>query len=156
MGKPQIDIGILIAPWPIMGAMMAPLSGAMSDKISPDILGIIGLFILSIALFLLSFHNISSQTLEITLNMALCGLGFGLFLSPNQHKIMASVNISISGMASGLLGTARLLGQSIGSAVFSFFLISDIITGTIDALRVSSLFSILACFLCYLSMKYSR
>lgn len=155
MGKPQIDIGILIAPWPIMGAIMAPLSGAMSDKISPDILGIIGLFILSIALFLLSFHNMSSQTLEITLNMALCGFGFGLFLSPNQHKIMASVNISISGMASGLLGTARLLGQSIGSAVFSFFLISDIITGTIDALRVSSLFSILACFLCYLSMKYS-
>ena len=47
----------------------------------------------------------------------LCGAGFGLFQSPNNHTIVTSAPRNRSGAASGMLGTARLLGQSMGAAL---------------------------------------
>jgi DHA2 family multidrug resistance protein-like MFS transporter len=49
--------------------------------------------------------------------MILCGAGFGLFQSPNNHTIITSAPRHRSGGASGMLGTARLLGQSTGAAL---------------------------------------
>ena len=49
--------------------------------------------------------------------MILCGAGFGLFQSPNNHTIITSAPRERSGGASGMLGTARLLGQSSGAAL---------------------------------------
>ena len=49
--------------------------------------------------------------------MALCGAGFGLFQSPNNRAIITSAPRERSGGASGMLGTARLLGQTIGAAL---------------------------------------
>jgi DHA2 family multidrug resistance protein-like MFS transporter len=48
--------------------------------------------------------------------MALCGLGFGFFQSPNNRTIMASAPRARSGAAGGMLGTARLAGQTLGAA----------------------------------------
>ena len=57
--------------------------------------------------------------------MALCGLGFGLFQSPNNHTIVTSPPPHRSGAASGMLGTARLTGQTLGAvllaAIFSLW-----------------------------------
>jgi DHA2 family multidrug resistance protein-like MFS transporter len=49
--------------------------------------------------------------------MVVCGVGFGLFNSPNNRTIMASAPRSRSGGASGMQATSRLLGQTIGSAL---------------------------------------
>jgi len=49
--------------------------------------------------------------------MALCGAGFGLFQSPNNRAILTSAPSDRSGGASGMLGTARLLGQTTGAAL---------------------------------------
>ncbi|MNT88998.1 hypothetical protein D3C72_2296450 [compost metagenome] len=54
---------------------------------------------------------------DIIWRMILCGAGFGLFQSPNNHTIMSAAPRHRSGGASGMLGTARLLGQSIGAAL---------------------------------------
>jgi DHA2 family multidrug resistance protein-like MFS transporter len=51
--------------------------------------------------------------------MALCGIGFGLFQSPNNHTIVTSAPHSRSGAASGMLGTARLTGQTFGSVLLA-------------------------------------
>lgn len=55
--------------------------------------------------------------LDIIWRMILCGAGFGLFQSPNNHTIITSAPRHRSGGASGMLGTARLLGQSTGAAM---------------------------------------
>ena len=64
-------------------------------------------------------------TFDIVWRMALCGAGFGLFQSPNNRAIIGSAPRERSGGASGMLGTARLLGQTVGAALvalmFSFF-----------------------------------
>ncbi|MEO7033134.1 MAG: MFS transporter [Polyangiaceae bacterium] len=44
----------------------------------------------------------------------LCGVGFGLFQSPNNRVIMGSAPRARSGGASGLQSVGRVLGQSLG------------------------------------------
>jgi DHA2 family multidrug resistance protein-like MFS transporter len=56
-------------------------------------------------------------TADIIWRVALCGVGFGLFQSPNNRAIVASAPRERSGGAGAIQGTARLLGQSIGAAL---------------------------------------
>jgi DHA2 family multidrug resistance protein-like MFS transporter len=49
--------------------------------------------------------------------MALCGLGFALFQSPNLNALMSSAPAERSGGASGMVAMARLNGQAIGAAL---------------------------------------
>jgi MFS transporter, DHA2 family, multidrug resistance protein len=50
-----------------------------------------------------------------------CGTGFGLFQSPNNRAIVISAPKERSGAASGMLGMARLLGQTMGTALVAMF-----------------------------------
>ena len=58
---------------------------------------------------------------------ALCGAGFGLFQSPNNSLIISSAPPGRSGGASGMLATARLVGQTTGAALVAllFHLFAD-------------------------------
>ncbi|MBT9405027.1 MFS transporter, partial [Salmonella enterica subsp. enterica serovar Typhimurium] len=64
----------------------------------------------------------SPSDFNIIWPMILCGAGFGLFQSPNNHTIITSAPRDRSGGASGMLGTARLLGQSTGAALVALML----------------------------------
>jgi DHA2 family multidrug resistance protein-like MFS transporter len=48
--------------------------------------------------------------------MALCGLGFGFFQTPNNRTLISAAPRARSGAAGGMLATARLLGQTLGAA----------------------------------------
>jgi DHA2 family multidrug resistance protein-like MFS transporter len=54
--------------------------------------------------------------------MALAGAGFGLFQTPNNRTMIAAAPRERTGGASGMLGTARLLGQTTGAALVALFL----------------------------------
>jgi DHA2 family multidrug resistance protein-like MFS transporter len=56
---------------------------------------------------------------DVLWRMALCGAGFALFQSPNNHTIVTSAPLHRSGAASGMLGTARLTGQTLGAVVLA-------------------------------------
>jgi len=49
--------------------------------------------------------------------MVLCGIGFGLFQTPNMKALMSSAPLHRSGSASGMVATARLIGQTTGAAL---------------------------------------
>jgi DHA2 family multidrug resistance protein-like MFS transporter len=51
--------------------------------------------------------------------LLLCGAGFGLFQSPNNHTIVTSAPLQRAGAASGMLGTARLTGQTLGAVLLA-------------------------------------
>jgi len=59
---------------------------------------------------------------DVAWRMALAGLGFGLFQTPNNRTMIAAAPRERSGGASGMLGTARLLGQTTGAALVALFL----------------------------------
>jgi DHA2 family multidrug resistance protein-like MFS transporter len=59
----------------------------------------------------------SPTDFDIVWRMLICGAGFGLFQSPNNRTILSSAPPARTGGASGMLGTARLTGQTLGAAV---------------------------------------
>ncbi|MCR4466221.1 MFS transporter [Burkholderia sp. SCN-KJ] len=122
MGRSQIETGFLITPWPVLGAIMAPISGSLSDKVPAGFLGGLGLALLSAGFGVLALLPNDASTVLIAGSMTLCGFGFGLFLSPNQRTIMSSAPPERGGAASGILGVARLLGQATGASLVALTL----------------------------------
>lgn len=78
-------------------------------------LGGIGLWILSLGLGLLASLPAQPENTDIVWRLAICGVGFGLFQSPNNHTIVTTAPMHRAGGASGMLGTARLTGQTLGA-----------------------------------------
>ena len=75
--------------------------------------------------------------------LVILGLGFGFFSSPNTNAVMSSVEKKFYGVASGTLGTMRLVGQmlSLGTVMIMFALYigkSQITPEYYDAFLVSS------------------
>ncbi|MDP9153847.1 MAG: MFS transporter [Pseudomonadota bacterium] len=117
LGMTQVETGFLMTPWPMVIVFIAPLAGMLSDRYSAGVLGGIGLALLSAGLLLLASTGAHPAPFDIAWRMALCGLGFGLFQSPNNRQMLSSAPRNRSGGASGMLGTARLSGQTLGAAL---------------------------------------
>jgi MFS transporter, DHA2 family, multidrug resistance protein len=96
---------------------MAPIAGRLSDRYQVGLLGGIGLVLLGIGMTLLALLPASPSILNIVWRMAICGLGFGFFQTPNLRAIMSSAPPGRSGGASGIVATARLTGQTLGAAL---------------------------------------
>jgi DHA2 family multidrug resistance protein-like MFS transporter len=112
-----VETGLLITPWPVAIAIASPIAGRLADRYSAGILGGVGLFMFSMGLLSLAFLPSVPGPVDIVWRMALCGFGFGLFQSPNNRAMITAAPKSRSGGASGMLGTARLLGQTSGAAI---------------------------------------
>ena len=121
-GYTAVQIGLLVTPWPIAVAFAAPLAGRLVERYPAGLLGGIGLFIFAAGLASLAFMPDAASPLDVAWRMALAGAGFGLFQTPNNRTMIAAAPRERSGGASGMLGTARLLGQTIGAALVALFL----------------------------------
>lgn len=132
LGKNEVETGLLLTPWPIATMLMAPLAGRWVEKIHPGLLGSIGMGIFATGLFSLSLLPADPATGDIVWRMMLCGAGFGLFQTPNNSTLISSAPANRSGGASGMLGTARLVGQTTGATLVAmvFGLVKDNSTHT--------------------------
>ena len=117
LGRSDVATGLLMTPWPLANAVLAPVAGRLADRHSAGVLGALGLVIFAAGLSTLALLPAAPGDADIIWRMALCGAGFGLFQSPNNRAIITSAPRERSGGASGMLGTARLLGQTIGAAL---------------------------------------
>jgi DHA2 family multidrug resistance protein-like MFS transporter len=121
-GYSPVQMGLLITPWPIAVALAAPVAGRLVERHSAGLLGGLGLVLFAAGLGSLALLPPSPSAYDIVWRMALTGIGFGLFQTPNNRTMIAAAPRERSGGASGMLGTARLLGQTIGAALVSLFL----------------------------------
>lgn len=132
MGLDPLRTGILVAPTAVTMALLAPLTGWMSEKFAPQRLCAAGLAINAAALIFLSFLQPSSSALEVVFGLALMGVGMGVFQTPNNNMLMSSVPRHRLGVGSSVLSIVRSLGYSIGAtlaaAVVGHFL--SLSTGT--------------------------
>lgn len=117
LGRTQVETGLLMTPWPLTTAVIAPIAGRLADRYPAGILGAIGLTAFAVGLALLAFLPAHPGSADIAWRMMICGFGFGLFQTPNNRAIVSSAPRERSGGASGMLGTARLLGQTTGAAL---------------------------------------
>ncbi|HFW4351810.1 TPA: MFS transporter, partial [Salmonella enterica subsp. enterica serovar 16:l,v:-] len=144
LGRSEVETGLLLTPWPLATMVMAPLAGYLIERLHAGLLGALGMVIMAAGLFALVMLPGPPSDLNIIWPMILCGAGFGLFQSPNNHTIITSAPRERSGGASGMLGTARLLGQSTGAALVALMLNQFGDSGTHLSLLVAAILATLA------------
>ena len=118
-GYNDVQTGLLLTAWPAVIMVVAPAAGVLVERIHAGILGGTGLTAMAAGLFLLAFLPEHPTDFDIIWRLVLCGAGFGLFQSPNNSILIASAPPERSGSASGMLATARLIGQTTGAALMA-------------------------------------
>lgn len=136
--------GLLMTPWPLTVALVAPAAGLLSDRFSPGRMGALGQVLMVCGLVLLAVLPPAPALWDIAWRMSLCGIGFGLFNSPNNRMMMAAAPAHRSGGASGMQATSRLFGQTTGTALVAL-LFGLLATGGIPvSLGMAAAFSAIA------------
>ncbi|QHE88882.1 MFS transporter [Hydrogenophaga sp. BPS33] len=118
-GRSHLEAGLLMTGWPIATVVVAPIAGRLIGRVPAGWLGGIGMVVFAAGLLSLAVLPEHASSAHVAWRMALCGAGFALFQSPNNHTIVTSAPLHRSGAASGMLGTARLTGQTIGAVVLA-------------------------------------
>jgi len=75
--------GLLLTSMSIVMAIVAPISGALSDRLGTRLPAACGMATLAIGLFLLSRMGAETLITQIALSLSIAGLGIGVFISPN-------------------------------------------------------------------------
>ena len=155
-GATQAAVGLMMTPWPAVIMIVAPVSGRLSDRYPAGLLCGVGLAVLTGGLCLMLRIAPDASLADVAWRMALCGIGFGFFQSPNVRAIVSAAPANRSGVASGMMSTARLTGQTIGGAVVAMifgFMHGDIAAGVHLALIVAVVASGVACVLSFLRLR---
>ncbi len=109
--------GSLLMSMPLVMATVAPVSGWFSDRIGSRIPTVAGMVCLAAGMFLLGELGIGGAEQQVVLRLGLAGLGIGLFTSPNNSAIMGALPQTHQGLGSGVVATARTMGNVLGVAV---------------------------------------
>ena len=122
-GFSTAQAGLILTAQPVVMAVIAPISGTLSDRIGTRLPAVLGMAILSVGLYTLSRLTAQSSIESIMLALAIIGLGTGAFISPNNSALMGSAPKSRQGIAAGILATSRnfgmVLGVGIAGAIFT-------------------------------------
>ncbi|MGC8729051.1 MAG: MFS transporter [Elusimicrobiales bacterium] len=119
--SPQKTGSILLIQ-PLVMALVSPFAGRLSDKKEPQIIASIGMFLTALSLFMTIFLTEKSTLTAVLSILSTAGLGFGLFSSPNTNAIMSSVLKKQYAMASSVLSTMRVIGQSLSMGITTLIL----------------------------------
>lgn len=121
MGYSPQQTGLLLAITPLIVAFIAPLSGALSDRVGSRPITTLGLGMLVVGYFAVSSLSETTSTLGYLVRFVPIGIGLGLFQSPNNSAVMGSASRERLGVASGLLSLTRTIGQTAGIALLGAF-----------------------------------
>lgn len=109
--------GLVLVAAPVMQALVSPLAGRLSDRIEPRIVASLGMGLTVVGLVALVFVGPATALALIIASLALLGVGFGLFSSPNTNAIMCSVETRDYGVASSMVATVRMVGQMLSMGI---------------------------------------
>lgn len=114
--------GFILLSQPLVMALFSPFAGALSDRVEPRVVASWGMGLSAVGLIIFTFLNKGTPVWSIIANLALIGLGFALFSSPNNNAIMGAVEKRFYGVASSSLATMRLIGQAVSMAVVTLLM----------------------------------
>jgi len=115
------QVGLMMALIPVFLGVAAPLSGAASDRYGTRLMASLGLLIMGAGYWVMSGFDQTTTLLLFALGTLPIGIGMGVFQSPNNSAVMGAAPPERLGVASGLLGLSRTLGQTAGIALFGAF-----------------------------------
>lgn len=109
--------GMIMICQPVVMAICSPFAGRLSDRIEPRIVASIGMSLTVIGLAISLFLHRDSSFLHVIASLVILGLGFAFFSSPNTNAIMSTVEKKSYGVASALVATMRLSGQTLSMTI---------------------------------------
>jgi EmrB/QacA subfamily drug resistance transporter len=109
--------GLILMAQPVMMVICSLIAGRLSDKSEPRIIASGGMALTTIGVVLMIFLGNHTGLIFVLVSLVVLGTGFGFFSSPNTNAVMSSVDKKSYGVASGMLGTMRLLGQTFSLAL---------------------------------------
>ncbi len=155
------DAGMILMIQPIIQAVFSPLCGRLADRFSAAGVATIGMGLCAAGLAMAAGITAGTSMTLIMAMLAVLGLGFALFSSPNVSVIMGSVAPRYLGVASGLNSTMRTLGMmtsmTIITIIFSIFMADHAVTPQTQERFLYSMHTALVIFsvLCIIGIFFS-
>lgn len=112
-----LESAFIFTPWPLMVALCAPFAGRLTNRFNATHVSSFGVFIFCLGLGSLVLLPERPLVGDFIWRVALCGMGYGFFLPPNNKEMFANAAKNRTSTVSGVLSTARTTGQSIGAAL---------------------------------------
>lgn len=115
----EITTGLLMTPWPLATMIVSPIAARFVEKHNPGATAAAGMIVFIAGVALLLTCTGSASEWNIAWRMAICGVGFGMFQTPNNIVMVMATPVNRSGGAGGMQSTARLVGQTLGATLVS-------------------------------------
>jgi EmrB/QacA subfamily drug resistance transporter len=162
------NASVLLIPGYVLGGLVAPLAGRLSDKLGARVVASLGLVVQAAGMLTYSTLAIDSPLYVVILGSVMTGAGSSCFFPANNSAVMASAPRGAYGIASGLLRTFSNIGMVSSFAVallvaslsiprqlaFQIFLGTSGISGTLSAAFVDGLHSALVASIALLGVAF--
>lgn len=116
-GLSPLQAGLVLVAQPVTMMVLSPLAGGLSDRVEPRTLASSGMALCALGLGVMALLGPATPLAFVVAGLVLLGVGFGLFSSPNTNAVMSAVQPRQYGVASGFVGTMRLIGQVLSMVV---------------------------------------
>lgn len=146
LGFNELTTGLLMTPWPVATMIISPIAARIIEKHNPAFVAASGMLIYSIGILLLLFLPGKVEVSDMWWRIALCGIGFGFFQTPNNIVMVMATPVERTGAAGGMQSTARLTGQTFGSTIVTivFSFVASVLASVHITLFISLGFAIIA------------
>ena len=114
LGYSPSQVGWIIVADSVVIMIMAPIAGALSDRLGSRLLCTIGCAVVAIAQFFLATLHVDAALLRIMAPLVIWGVGWALFNAPNQSSILGAVSQDKIGAAAGMIATTARAGGAMG------------------------------------------
>ena len=119
-GYSPFEAGMRVLPWTAMPMLVAPIAGALSDRVGgrPFLAGGLALQAIGLAwIAAVSTPDVSYSSLVGP--FVLSGIGMGMFFAPVANTVLSAVGVRDEGKASGASNAIREVGGVLGVAVLA-------------------------------------
>ncbi len=117
-GFSSITTGLLMTPWPVATMIISPFAARFVERHNAGATAAAGMAVYAIGLLLIIFLPATNITeFDIIWRMTVCGIGYGMFQTPNNIVMVSSTPVQRTGSAGGMQSTARLVGQTLGATL---------------------------------------
>ena len=134
LGHTALESGLVSIPFAIGSIIGAALSDRLSKQLGRTVLiigtGLVVIGLVWVWLVLLTVVAADLTNWDLLVPLFIGGFGSGLFIAPNAQFIVATVDRSEAGSASGVIGVMQRVGSAIGIAIIGSVLFGTLtITG---------------------------
>ena len=140
LGYSELKAAIAITPMPLVGLLLGPIVGRLTDRIGPRLPAAIGTVFFGLGMVLLAQLGGQSTALSVGWRVMFLGVGMGFVFPSVSSAAMGSLPPQVSGVGSGALNTLRQVGFSLGIAVLVAIFSHQMVVNVTDAVRQSQSF----------------